>query len=139
MDELLFLITTVFSRGGFTVEPERSGIELWKRGDVRYAIPKIKRIGASEGVSGRGQYLGCEVTVDAEVRCYGTDCGYADGDHLRDLIGGVGQILLLMHGKNVKWISSGEVVRDPVTGRNVITVTLELKGYEDVEVESDEQ
>ena len=136
MDEILFIIDSAFTRGGFTVEPEESGVDLWKKKDVRYAIPKIKKIETSKCVGGLGLYLGIEATVTAEVKCYGRDCEFRDGPYLRDLIAGVGRILLLQHGSSIRWISTGETVQDTLTGRNVITVTLEIKGYDETEVET---
>ena len=136
MNEILFIISSAFTRGGFTVEAEESGVKLHKNSTVRYAFPKLKKIDTSKSVSGRGQYLGCETTVTAAVKCYGTECGFSDGETLRGMIGATGRILLLEHGKNVKWLSTGEVTRDAVTGRLYITVTLELRGYEDAEVVS---
>ena len=134
MSEILFILSSAFTRGGYTVEAEESGVDLWKKKNIRYAIPEIKKIESSKCVGGRGLYLGTESTVTAVVRCYGKDCEFRDGPYLRDLIAGVGRILLLQHGENIRWISTGETVQDTLTGRNVIAVTLEIKGYEDVEV-----
>ena len=134
MDDILLLISSAFTRGGFTVETEESEVRMHRNTAVRYAFPKLKKAETSKSVSGRGQYLGSETTVTAEVKCFGTECGYSDGAVLRTMVGRTGRILLLQHEKNVKWLSTGEITRDAVTGRLFITVTLVIRGYEEAEV-----
>ena len=134
MNEILFIINSAFTRGGFTVETEVSGVRLHKSSTIRYAVPKLKKIEVSKCAAGRGQYLGAETTVTAAVKCYGTECGFRDGPTLRGMVEAVGRILLLEHEKNVRMTEIGELITDAVTGRLFITVTVVLKGYEDAEV-----
>lgn len=134
MNELLTLINLAFSGAGFNTLTEESAAQLHFFGNVRFAVPKIKKAECSPTVSGRGEYIGQEETVTAAIRCYGTECGYSDGDGLRTMVGTAKRIMLLNSASNVRWLSTGELVRDPVTRRLVITVIAELTGYTDAEV-----
>lgn len=136
MNSILTMLASAFGRGGFTVLDEESATRLHGMGSSLAAVPRLKKYEPSKCVSGRGLYLGTESKVTAAVKCYGKECGYSDGDALRTAAARAGRLLLLENGGSVRWISTGELVRDAAAGRLAVTVIIELAVYEETEVVS---
>lgn len=133
------IINQVFTEAGFTVLEDYSSTQMFNYKDGCYAIPRIKKTEVSKIVTGRGLYVGQEMTVTAAVRCLGADCGFSDSSELAFMIKKAERGLMFDRAENIRWISTGEAVRDNAVGRLSVTVLIEMTVYDDREVEVDEE
>ncbi|MBR4555256.1 MAG: hypothetical protein IKO27_06630 [Ruminococcus sp.] len=133
MQEIYNVLSWPFIAAGFTFcADEEHGQELLKNKDEYFAVPKLKKTVPSETVIGFGVVTGREKRFTAEVKCFGTRCGFSDGNELEEKVRQAEAALIYsVPEPNAKWLSTGELTRDAASGRLTLTARIEITGYEE--------
>ena len=137
MKELMQVLNEAFTGHNFCFRMDELEMNMHRNKDLRFAIARIKKAEMSKLVNGRGTHIGQEARLTVAVRCYDIEREFKDIGTLDLLVEAAMAELLSKHRENVRWLDTGEQVKDMATGRYCMTVMIELVGYSEAEAEEE--